>query len=107
MVLFYLCRLIKEVNMPYIGTFETKNSDWFKLEDLIKESKPDFAFDVNKKYTIQVIKDVRTLESDVEPTAADAGFYIDDLEKFKYEPIAGYSLYVKSHTWDNRITVGE
>lgn len=94
--------------MPYIGSFKLNSNNWIKLEDLIKETLSDFAFDVNRKYQMQTVDDdIRVIESDKEPTSNDKGFWVENREIFTYSPTSGYSLYVKSNTAGQFINIGE
>lgn len=86
--------------MAYIGKVEI-NSNWTKLEDLIKAQvtgQSAFAFDADKKYQIQTESDwgAHLCEVASKPTDANEGFEIEGTQAAHYQPTDAKALYVKT-----------
>lgn len=80
-----------------VGEVTIVEGIWHKLEDVIKAQKDNtFAFDVTKRYFIQVVSmpaiDVRFIESINTPTQ-DEGHVLNSII---YEPETSNSLFVKT-----------
>lgn len=90
--------------MAYIGKVSITN-EWEKLEDLIKSQvsgQSAFAFDTDKKYSIQVdtVKDNNDnsayfCNSATKPTNSDDGEHLNNDLYAEYKPESGVYLYVK------------
>ena len=90
--------------MAYIGKV-TLTDSWEKLEDLIKSQvngQSSFAFDTDKKYSIQVdtVKDNNNYSgyfcnSDTEPANLDDGEHLNNDLYAEYKPESCVYLYVK------------
>lgn len=90
--------------MAYIGKV-TLTDSWEKLEDLIKaqvSGQSSFAFDTDKKYSIQVdtVKDNNNYSgyfcnSATEPANSDDGEHLNNDLYAEYKPESGVYLYVK------------
>jgi len=90
--------------MAYVGKVIITN-EWEKLEDLIKSQvsgQSSFAFDTDKKYSIQVdtVKAEDNLSAYVcnsatEPVNLDDGEHLNNDLYAEYKPESGVYLYVK------------
>lgn len=91
--------------MAYIGKV-TINSEWAKLEDLIKDQvsgQSAFAFDTSKTYLLQVettrgqyVFGSYVCSSATEPANADDGEHLEEDNFGIYEPESGIYLWVKA-----------
>lgn len=66
--------------------------EWLKLEDLIKEVEPDFAFSASGTYRISNagVGEIRVCSYPTKPSSVNSGVLIGKCEHGMYKPDAGF-----------------